>query len=338
MTYFSTNTGFDATTLDFNLPLTGNATLIGSNTALPVHFILRPHLVATGPLTQQISGAHDSYPSRFQIASDVGQGHSAYGNGFTFDPSGMISGGTVQSLSVTNWAFSTYWQASGISLNATDYAAALASADRADDQALVAGLLTGQDYVRLSHGDDTFDAGIGRDLILGFAGVDRLFGGHGNDLINGGISRDRMEGGLGADLIFGGQGEDHLYGGQGRDTLAGGTGFDTMTGGGGADCFLFIAAGPNEIATITDFEQGRDQIWIIAAVFGGELGFGSLNIANVQGGASIGFGDPARGNVQSIYLSGVTAANLTAADFNFSPEAELAASGQAFYHHWSFVG
>ena len=129
--------------------------------------------------------------------------------------------------------------------------------------------LVGNDLLISSVGADTFDGGIGNDMVsylnsatrvevalsggpgvLGNAAgdilinienltgsffADKLTGDTADNLIDGNIGKDTIFGGGGNDTLVGGAGNDSLDGGADNDFLLGGTGNDTTLGGGGDD-------------------------------------------------------------------------------------------------------
>ncbi|MEM9534337.1 MAG: Ig-like domain-containing protein [Cyanobacteria bacterium P01_E01_bin.45] len=110
-------------------------------------------------------------------------------------------------------------------------------------------------------GNDRGLGGGGADFIQGSFGLDTLGGGSGNDTLNGNKGRDRIFGNSNNDLLIGGGGDDTLNGGGGSDTLRGGFGDDSLTGGSGRDRFLIGSS--QGIETITDFEDGIDQLRLL---------------------------------------------------------------------------
>ncbi len=127
------------------------------------------------------------------------------------------------------------------------------------------------------------------------------------DTILGTSAANSFDGGGGADVLFGAGGNDTLIGGGGNDQLEGGTGNDVLTGGTGSDIYKFAGAWGQD--TITDFTRKADKIQFAAA--SGVTSFTQLNITQVGADAKITFGG------DSITLTGIQAAQLTASDFLF---------------------
>ena len=145
------------------------------------------------------------------------------------------------------------------------------------------------------------DAAGSQATINGTAGANTLTGTDLLETINGLDGNDILNGMGGADVLNGGLGADKLNGGDGDDVLVGGAGQDTLTGGAGADRFVF---GPGDGAnTIADFQDGIDHIDVTA--YGGYM-----SIAQLAAGAKVVFADGGY-----VILTGVMAAQLTAADF-----------------------
>jgi Ca2+-binding RTX toxin-like protein len=204
-----------------------------------------------------------------------------------------------------------------------------------DNDRLVGGSL--EDYL---FGED------GADAIFGAAGDDYIDGGRGNDALDGGTGVDilsYLEAGLGAtvdlaagtgrasgldvlrnfenvrgsrfadvltgdsgnNVLEGNSGADVLNGGGGDDTLWGDAGTDTLTGGAGHDIFAFNKGDGVDI--ITDFTAGGlvDQLRIH-----GYSGYQSLQQVGADTRVVL-------SGTESILLRNVTAASLTADDFDF---------------------
>lgn len=135
-----------------------------------------------------------------------------------------------------------------------------------------------------------------------------LDAGEGTDTANGANGDDVLFGGSGDDFLSGDQGNDKLNGGSGADDLAGGRGRDVLTGGADADTFIFANNGGND--TITDFEDGLDQIDLSA--IGALTEFNELSITQVGGNVIIDLD----GN-NDLTLIGVNASDIDASDFIF---------------------
>ncbi len=123
----------------------------------------------------------------------------------------------------------------------------------------------GADMLLGGTGQDQLNGQAGNDTLSGDEGADTLRGGMGHDLLHGGRGDDSLLGDDGADILFGEAGDDQLDGGTGRDLLQGGAGDDLLTGGLGADRFVFDGGADQ----ITDFTDGRDQLVLDSALWGG---------------------------------------------------------------------
>jgi Ca2+-binding RTX toxin-like protein len=123
---------------------------------------------------------------------------------------------------------------------------------------------------------------------------------------------DLVNAGDGDDIVYGGYGNDTLNGGNGNDTLAGGTDNDILTGGAGADTFIFKFGDGADI--ITDLSLGTAGEHISVGSFAGIDDFSDLAGLMSQVGADtvIDFGGG-----DTLTLTGITATDLTAAQFDF---------------------
>ena len=141
-------------------------------------------------------------------------------------------------------------------------------------------------------------------------------GSDGNDELLGSNNADEMYGEAGRDSIYGNRGDDTIYGGAGADEIWGDAGNDTLTGGEGADIFVYSytdgAFGDSNDDTITDFSIGEDIIKLLKLP--GILGFDDLDISQDGEDAVIDLSNHGGG---SIRLENITAADLSAADFQF---------------------
>ncbi|MGQ0565307.1 MAG: calcium-binding protein [Gemmobacter sp.] len=150
----------------------------------------------------------------------------------------------------------------------------------------------GRDVLQGEEGDDKLDGGAGDDVLAGHEGDDLLAGGDGQDTLAGGAGTDALAGGAGDDWLAGGFGDDSLQGGTGADTLDGNDGHDSIWGndddeadflnggagddwlglgqgdqahgGEGADTFAIDGwIGAGEIAQISDYAPGEDEIVVV---------------------------------------------------------------------------
>lgn len=182
------------------------------------------------------------------------------GDDLQVDASGMLTGGTVRSLSVVTPISETQtvpiYLIDQISVPAADFISVASSPQADDDLRIYNGELTG---------NDIFNFGDTDDKALAFGGDDLMNGGGGNDTLNGGNGNDTLNGGAGDDVLRGRANNDRLNGGDGNDIIVGGGGRDTMTGGEGQDLFAFASVGDSSNRfgardRITDFTQGEDRI------------------------------------------------------------------------------
>src|SRR5215218_2887484 len=140
-------------------------------------------------------------------------------------------------------------------------------------------------------------------------GYDYLYGSAGNDKLYGEGDSDMVRGGDGDDLVDGGAGDDGLYGGAGRDT--------------------FVTSSGHDI--VQDFESGQDRVQVAG---GAATSFSQLSVTQEAGGALVETGggatalraastaeaapaEAADGHPDSVFLAGIDAHHLSAADFIF---------------------
>ncbi len=180
-----------------------------------------------------------------------------------------------------------------------------------------------RDVVNLLGGNDSFDGGLGDDIVCGGSGKDRLAGGAGNDRIFGDSGDDYIIEGAGNDRIVGGAGRDYLTyftatkgikvsngntidglghdvtdtetiegsgfadtmkGGKGVDDLRGLTGKDLIDGGAGND-FLTGTAGIIRGGAGNDFvdASGTVTAYLGAGTNGATMGPGSPTVIGGPG-------------------------------------------------------
>ena len=141
------------------------------------------------------------------------------------------------------------------------------------------------------------------DTLTGDAGENILFGNDGIDFLSGLAN---------SDTLIGGAGIDALDGGTGHDTLVGGRDGDVLTGGANADTFVFETFANAEdqgVDVITDFQDGSDRLRF--DIDNGSNGMAQLTIFEIFGNTIINTDNG------SVTLLGVSASQMTAADFEF---------------------
>lgn len=227
--------------------------------------------------------------------SPVTESEDWYGDGILVSSNG-VAGGTLnayyswfQNSSDGLWYYNI--EARGFLISAVDLYAAQLTASRADDEVILAQILSGNDLIELKS--------VGADYMDGRAGNDTMFGGGGNDTLLGGNGRDLIQGQAGDDWLRGGPGGDRLVGGAGNDTLTGGTGRTR-------DTFVFGKSGGTD--HITDFQDGLDRIEITS----GATTFANLHLTKHGTDVWVSFG------TSTIVVEHLTMTQLTSADFLFT--------------------
>lgn len=189
--------------------------------------------------------------SLFQLNYPNGASDTFSGFGFTYNYyhdyySGLTFVSPAGGGFVTNYfAADSYGNelvsASGLSIRFSDLLRAASTYSLADDCAVVATALAGDDTVWGSFYADRLDGYGGNDSILGFDGNDSVYGSGGNDYLSGMNGNDYVNGGTGADAMFGGYGNDTVIvdsssdkvyetSGQGSDTVYAATSFAFAAG------------------------------------------------------------------------------------------------------------
>lgn len=188
------------------------------------------------------------------------------GSGIGFNAWGDVVRGTITGFVESIFDGPDLWSAQDFSVSAVSLYRAGLTYSNADDRAVFATMLAGNDIINLSAYNDRFEGWAGNDQMFGHGGNDTLIGGLGNDTLNGGMGSDRLLGGNGHDRLIGALGNDYLDGGMGADTLDGGAGRDQMFGGADAVRDVFIFRTPGETAPgaqrdqIMQFRVGQDDI------------------------------------------------------------------------------
>ena len=171
----------------------------------------------------------------------------------------------------------------------------------------------GNDVAFGGEGSDFVGGGAGDDKAYGGAGNDTVAGGAGNDVVGGGAGNDQLLGGAGNDTVYGGSGDDTVFAGSGADRIYGGTGNDVIyfgTNDGAADVYASVASNGSD--TLWGFEDGIDKLNLTAS---GIASFSDLSGKIADDGAGNVTIDLGGGNI--LTLRGVTASQLSAADFEF---------------------
>ncbi|WP_085026772.1 M10 family metallopeptidase C-terminal domain-containing protein [Ensifer aridi] len=136
----------------------------------------------------------------FRATYDGGDYEEYRGTGLRYNSSGIPTAGTVTSYLIS--ASEVKATITGFSIAATDIVSAANSGSYADDQLIIAKVLTGSDVFNGGSGADNFNGFAGNDTLTGNYGRDNLVGGRGNDMLTGGRDADFLTGGSGADTFF----------------------------------------------------------------------------------------------------------------------------------------
>lgn len=226
---------------------------------------------------------------------------------------GRLSSGTVTAVAMIDSSADTRFALYDTAISAAQIMQVALTDSTADDRALFAARLAGDDVIT-GHPTQTLAETLaghgGADLLIGFAGADRLDGGTGADMLLGGAGRDTLLGGAGNDLLAGDMGGasansgDALRGGDGNDVLIADGDRLGLTGGAGADTFAFVRGSTG--STITDFRPGADHILLD----GWTAGFGALRLTRIDGDDTL----VTAGSI-TLRLSDVLPRELDAGDF-----------------------
>jgi len=161
---------------------------------------------------------------------------------------------------------------------------------------------------------ETFYSTNGQDVIV-------MLGG--DDVIHAAGGADSVSGGSGDDTIYGDGGDDTIFGGLDGDVLTGGEGNDVLIGGAGGDRFVFAAEADAQ-DVVVDFDIGALGDKIDISAFVNIHSLASVELFNDASDAGVYLG-----NGQVIWLSNLTAEQLTADNFLFAPppQAEMGTEG-----------
>ncbi len=203
------------------------------------------------------------------------------GTGLVFDPNtGSLTDGTITGFVEETFVGGVWvqqWASEGYSIDAVTLSNVARSASTADDDQLVATVLSGA---------DTFHLSSEADSAYGYAGSDSMFGNGGNDTLYGGAGDDSLDGGAGSDELLGSSGNDTLLGGFGSDTLDGGGGADSISGDAGDDTVIARAgsatlAGGTQWDTLT-YELARAAVSVNLATGLVTGAFGSQRVSGFE--------------------------------------------------------
>lgn len=121
----------------------------------------------------------------------------------------------------------------------------------------------GSDRINGGGDNDIIYGGSENDTVNGNKGEDTIYGESGNDSLRGGADNDLVSGDAGNDVILGDLGDDTIDGGDGIDILTGGAGADVFVFGAGDS--PAASTDPDSdifglVDTITDFTAGTDVL------------------------------------------------------------------------------
>lgn len=201
----------------------------------------------------------------------------------------------------TPWAESQAWTNSFVGTSGADSLTGTAGADYVNGA-------TGTDTMTGGAGDDTYVASGASDVVVedASAGIDTVWLYDARYQLGDNVENLIARTGS-AMTLFGNGLANMLIGGAGADTIVGAGGSDFMTGGAGADVFMVLTDGSGQVS---DFASG-DRIVLAGDDF---ASFAELSASLSQSGSNtvLRF----KGG-HTLTLKDVTAANLTAADFDF---------------------
>ena len=132
----------------------------------------------------------------------------------------------------------------------------------------------GNDTVIKLGGDSNIRTRSGSDTIITGGGTDIINAGGGADFVNSGGGDDQVTAGGGSDVVLGGSGSDLIRGGSGKDVIIGGTDADQLFGDGSNDLL---------IGGTTAFDDDRDALDSIAAVWSSGNSYSSRVDALIAG-------------------------------------------------------
>lgn len=261
---------------------------------------------------------------------DTGPGDldvTMWGDALRPNARGELAGGSITTALLDNDRTGAFWLVEDTAIPVAALRAARATASTADDAALVASLMAGDDVIDVplaAQARDLIRAGGGDDFVFSGQLGDWLFGGAGRDAMQAGDGDDRLWGGTGGDALAGGRGNDRLYGNLGDDVISGGPGDDRISGGAGFDRFVFrenFGAPPSGNDVVFGFQDGIDRLLLPTV-----SGLRNITITAVDADTAL-----IRLPFGTVRVEGVAAAGLGRGDFLFGDAAfaDLRASERA---------
>ncbi len=152
--------------------------------------------------------------------------------------------------------------------------------------------------------------------------VENITGATGNDTITGDGLNNALSGAGGNDVLNGGAGNDTLNGGVGTDTLTGGAGNDTLIGGADADTFVYDAhTTVAQADVITDFNIAQGDVIRLGTA--GPASWAVLQNHLLFDNGTAYLAGKWNGTDQTLTLTGVSKASLSAAQFVFDTSATV---------------
>ncbi len=144
----------------------------------------------------------------FKYTSTTGYVVTLHGTGFSYDASGIPTGGTATGLDVDKAAVHV-GNYSGLTTSLTDYVTksfGLTSGVAGTTATDMGGL-----YAEMRSGNDVINGNDLRTTFLGYDGNDTFYAGAGNDVMYGGEGFSFFFGGRGLDRYYGGLANDYIY-------------------------------------------------------------------------------------------------------------------------------
>lgn len=180
----------------------------------------------------------------------------------------------------------------------TDQPVSYTIIDDGGNDSLDFGSVTADQYIDLNPGAISSVNGLEGNLIIYTDTViENARSGSGNDTLVGNAEDN---------YFLAGAGRDTLIGGGGDDILEGEGGIDRLTGGAGADGFVLSGTGSDGLDVVTDFADGEDLLFFLAA-----SNFEDIRVVDRPFGTVVSF------NGERAVLLGIDSADISGDDFVF---------------------